>query len=225
MSYFLTHLLILLKKDKFQISFFFSLLAFPIVITILFISTWIGHFVKVNTTHHDLNNIPQEYTEKDKCGFWVAEAFGQPLATHNSESKIEIIREEEEDNIIQPLMSSTMSPKIIGTIAITIKNDPDLREPPNSVAWLRRMAVAKSFQRLGIGSVLTDVALEHCSAANFRAVELLTTEHHQAARSLYAVKGFDLIETIRKPYLGGLLFLVLYRLRIPCILTRSHLNA
>jgi GNAT superfamily N-acetyltransferase len=196
-----------------------SLLALPIVIAILFISTWIGHFVKVITTHHDLDNIPQEYTEKVKCGFWVAEAFGQPPAT-NSETKIEIIREE--DNF-QPLMTS--SPKIIGTIAITIKKDPDLREPPNSVAWLRRMAVAKSFQRLGIGSVLTDVALEHCSAANFRAVELLTTEHHQAARSLYAIKGFDLIETIRKPYLGGLLFLVLYRLRIPCILTRSHLNA
>ena len=180
------------------------------------------------TTHHDLNNIPQEYTEKAKCGFWVAEAIGQPPTPKNSENKIEIIREEDDINI-QPLRtlssSKSMESKIIGTIAITVKNDPDLREPPNSVAWLRRMAVAKSFQRLGIGSVLTDVALEHCSAANFRAVELLTTEHHQAARSLYAVKGFDLIETIRKPYLGGLLFLVLYRLRIPRILTRSHLNA
>ena len=114
------------------------------------------------TTHHDLNNIPQEYTEKAKCGFWVAEAIGQPPTPKNSENKIEIIREEDDINI-QPLRtlssSKSMESKIIGTIAITVKNDPDLREPPNSVAWLRRMAVAKSFQRLGIGSVLTDVAL------------------------------------------------------------------
>ena len=45
------------------------------------------------TTHHDLNNIPQEYTEKAKCGFWVAEAIGQPPTPKNSENKIEIIRQ------------------------------------------------------------------------------------------------------------------------------------
>jgi len=201
----------------------YSLLAFPIVIALLFLSTWIGHLIKVISTHNDLNNIPQEYTEKPKCGFWVAEAFGD-IPNETPKRQIEILREQQISfaNINQ--LKGNHKGKIIGTVAITIKHDPDLKEPPNSVAWLRRMAVSKSYQRLGIGSVLTDVALEHCSESNFRAVELLTTEHHQAARSLYAVKGFDLIETIRKPFLGGLLFLVMYRLRIPCILTRSRLN-
>ena len=60
---------------------------------------------------------------------------------------------------------------------------------------------------------------------NFRAVELLTTEHHQAARSLYAIKGFELIETIEKTYLGGIICFVLYRLRMPCIVTRANLSA
>ena len=64
-------------------------------------------------------------------------------------------------------------------------------------------------------------ALEHCSQANFRAVELLTTEHHQAARSLYASKGFELIETIRKPFVGGLFSLAIYRLRISVSIIRN----
>lgn len=198
------------------------LLAFPIVLTLLFLSTWIGHLIKVVTTHHDLNNIPLEYTEKNKCGFWVAEVFGEVS------SKIEILQENQMSLAeVQRFekVSGNNKGKIIGTVAITIKNDPDLKEPPNSVAWLRRMSVTKSFRRRGIGSALTDVAMEHCSQSNFRAIELLTTEHHQAARSLYASKGFELIETIRKPFFGGLLCLVIYRLRIPCILTRSHLNA
>ena len=74
---------------------------------------------------------------------------------------------------------------------------------------------------------LTDVALDHCARANFRAVELLTTEFHQAARSLYATKGFELIETTRKTYLGGLLSFSLYRLRVASIQlqTRCNLNA
>ena len=83
------------------------------------------------------------------------------------------------------------------------------------------MSVTKPFRRQGIGSALTDAALEHCSRANFRAVELLTTEHHQAARSLYASKGFELIETIRKPFVGGLFSLAIYRLRISVSIIRN----
>ena len=83
------------------------------------------------------------------------------------------------------------------------------------------MSVTKTFRRQGIGSALTDVALEHCSQANFRAVELLTSEHHQAARSLYASKGFELIETIRKPFVGGLFSLAIYRLRISVSIIRN----
>ena len=98
-------------------------------------------------------------------------------------------------------------------------------EPPASVAWLCRMAVAKKYRRKGIASALTTVALEHCARSNFRAVELFTSEYHWAARSLYASHGFDLIETSRKYFLGGILAVALYRLRLPCVVARSHLNA
>ncbi len=85
--------------------------------------------------------------------------------------------------------------------------------------------MTSKFRRKGIASALVDVALEHCARSNFRAVELFTSEHHWAARSLYAGKGFDLVETSRKLFIGGLLAVSLYRLRLPCVVARSQLNA
>jgi GNAT superfamily N-acetyltransferase len=188
---------------------------------ILLIGVWISHRAKAMFTHSDLNNITEAYLERSKCGFWVAELLGTP----SNNSKIEIIRENSDNSEVERALFGPHQRKIIGTVAITVKEDPDLREPPSSVAWLRRMAVSQTFHRRGIGSALADVALEHCARTNFRAVELLTTEYHQPARCLYATKGFDLIETNRKSYCAGLFPIAIYRLRAPCILARSHLNA
>lgn len=203
------------------------MLAFPIVIALLYICILIGHIVKAATTHNDLNDISNEYMEKSRCGFWVAESLDDfPLKSSASDSKVKIIREDQMNlSEVERALSGNRKRLIIGTVAITIKNDPDLREPPQSVAWLRRMSVKKSYRRCGIGAALTNVALDHCSMSNFRAVELLTTEHHQAARNLYAKKGFELIETKRKSFVCGLLGFSLYRLRVPCVITRLHLNA
>ncbi len=62
------------------------------------------------------------------------------------------------------------------------KEDPDMREPPGSVAWLRRMAVGRRFQRQGLGAKLVDLVMDHCAEAGFRAIELVTTEAHEPAR-------------------------------------------
>ena len=73
-----------------------------------------------------------------------------------------------------------------------------MKEPPESVALLKRMAVSKKHQRRGIASAMMDTALDHCRAYKFRAIELITTEHHEAARNLYARKGFELIASYEK---------------------------
>ena len=45
-----------------------------------------------------------------------------------------------------------------------------------------------------------------------RAVELITTEHHQAARSLYANWGFEFQQVYRKNYLvWGIVSLAMFR--------------
>ena len=56
---------------------------------------------------------------------------------------------------------------IIGSIAVTVKKD-STNEPHQSVAWLRRMAVDKTYRKMGIGAALADTALEHCARSNYR---------------------------------------------------------
>ena len=192
-----------------------SLFSVPIVLLSMAVSIYMGHRIKIILTHTDLNDVGQSYQSNPRCGFWVAEVVDKSLISSSGRPNISID--------LSPRQKS--SQEIIGTVAVTIKRDPDLREPPESIAWLRRMAVSPKYRRKGIGLALTDVALDHCAKANFRAIELFTTEYHQAARSLYASKGFELIETTRKNFLAGLLSFSLYRLRVPCILSRANLNA
>merc|ERR1712156_214694 len=203
-----------------------SILAFPTIMLLLLIGIWLGHKIKAVTTHKDLNDIYGEYQSNSRCGFWVAELISGDAtqSRHCKNKQIDIIIHN--DTTMLEIERALEGPRtggrsIIGSIAITVKQD-ITNEPEQSVAWLRRLAVDKTYRKMGIGSALTDAAIEHCAKSNFRAVELITTEHHQAARSLYAIKGFELIETTDKNFLGGLVRFTLYRLRLPCIVTRSN---
>ena len=73
--------------------FCFSILAFPTVMLLLLIGIWIGHKVKVITTHKDLNDIQKEYQSNPRCGFWVAELIsGDAQQMHCKTKQIDIIR-------------------------------------------------------------------------------------------------------------------------------------
>ncbi len=47
---------------------------------------------------------------------------------------------------------NTFPGRLVGTVAVVRKSDPDMRERPGSVAWLRRMAVDSAFRRRGLGA-------------------------------------------------------------------------
>jgi len=192
-----------------------SLMVIPVILTIFFTGVYIGHKVKA-MTHYDLNRIAEEYQSDPRCGFWVAQMIDEP----HGFDPLEIFKEEDTNFNAG---SGAAVGKIIGSVGVVIKEDS--REPPKSVALLRRLVVARAYQHLGVGAALTDVVLEHCSKANFRACELLTTEHHEAARGLYVSKGFEMIETTHQCYAAGLISFKLHRMRLPCILTRANLNA
>ena len=49
-----------------------SLLAIPIVLTLLYAGIYIGHWVKISRTHGDLEDIDTSYSCHSKKGFWVA---------------------------------------------------------------------------------------------------------------------------------------------------------
>lgn len=195
-------------------------MAFPIAIGLLYSAIWIGYKIKISIGLSDLNDITNTYLSNPRCGFWVAERVGHQDLSND----VHIVKETDSAIEVERFIGGQRNGHIVGFIGILIKDVTN--EPPESVAALKRMAVCKAARRKGIGSALVDVALEHCAKANYRAIELVTTEHHQAARSLYASKGFELIEKNKKNYLEGLISLNLYRLRLSAVhLTRSNLNA
>lgn len=207
----------------------YSLLAIPITLVTLYIGIYLGHWAKANKTHTDLLNIPAKYLEREKCGFWVAVLLDGNSASSSSSSSKESFKHyafvsEDKDasknDIEKSLFPSNTN--LIGTLAIDIKEDPDMKEPPQSVALLKRMAVNKKHQRRGIASAMMDVALDHCRAFKFRAIELITTEHHEAARNLYSRKGFELIASYEKNFVIGFVSITLFRLRRACNVLLSN---
>ena len=179
-------------------------LSLPAMILLIFLVIWCGHRLKVMKYHEDLKSIEKTYQSHSKTGFWVVEV----VEGGEKDLKVDFVFENEGESSF-----SSASPTIVGSVAICIKKDPDLRDPPESVAWLRRMAVSKRYQRKGIGERLVDVALNHCKYQNFIAVELLTTEFHDSARSLYAKKGFEMVASVRKEFIFGWISWMLYTFR------------
>ena len=185
------------------------------MLTALYIGIYIGHWVKIVKTHGDLDDITKVYLENPRRSFWVA-VLTNPEADFKKDYVFHI--EDENDDSYEELMLSSLRPTsktLLGVLAIDIKLDPDMREPPESVALLRRMTVHKSHRRRGVGQAMLDVALRHCLDHRFRAIELVTTEHHQAARNLYANRGFEFHGTYDKNFLlWGIVSLTMYRLRV-----------
>jgi ribosomal protein S18 acetylase RimI-like enzyme len=62
------------------------------------------------------------------------------------------------------------------------------------------MAVAKQWRCSGIGSQLIDRITRFASIKGFASVELVTTECHAKARSLYEKKGFEVKQLYHKKF-------------------------
>jgi len=210
-----------------------SLLAIPLVLVLLYLGIFLGHWVKIFRTHGDLDHIDSSYMDDPRKGFWVAvlttSAGGDSAAS--SKTDYTFLTEESSGSSYHddPNFQKSLNPSsetLIATLAVDIKADPDMREPPASVAMVKRMTVAKAHRRRGVGTAILEVGLRHCLDARFRAVELITTEHHQAARNLYANWGFEFMQIYRKNYLfWGIVSLNMYRLRVASLTISKKLRS
>jgi len=208
-----------------------SLLAIPIVLTLLYAGIYVGHWIKIARTHGDLDDIETSYLANPRKGFWVAVLTGSAPSKANNTDYTFITEEASstEDRHNDTNYHKSLNPTkqtLIATLAVDIKIDPDMREPPASVALIKRMTVAGPHRRKGVGTAILEVGLRHCVDSRFRAVELITTEHHQAARSLYANAGFEFMKVYRKNYLfWGIVSLTMYRLRVATLTAAKKLRS
>ncbi|PNF17452.1 hypothetical protein B7P43_G00359 [Cryptotermes secundus] len=176
----------------------------PAVIILMYLFIWFGHTFKAIEMAQDVSNIPRVYMSSEYTGFWVAEVHEPYFMTREpSQVKYTVTTERElKDNNIE--VTQHLGKKIVGTIAIT------RNKHSTDTAWLRRMAVSPKYQRKGIASVLVDEALRFCKDKGYCAVELVTSECHDAARELYLKKGFDLKQIYHKPIVGTIVTIQMY---------------
>jgi GNAT superfamily N-acetyltransferase len=178
----------------------------PVVIILMYAFIWLGHTFKALEMTQDVSNIPRVYMSSEYTGFWVAEVHEPYFMTREpSQVKYTIMTERElKDNNID--IAQHHVKKIVGTVAITrSKHSID-------TAWMRRMAVNPKYQRKGIASVLVDEALRFCKDKGYAAVELVTSECHDAARELYLKKGFELKQMYHKSIVGTVVTIQMYDL-------------
>jgi GNAT superfamily N-acetyltransferase len=176
----------------------------PAVIILMYVFIWLGHTFKALEMTQDVSDIPRVYMSSEYTGFWVAEVHEPFFMTREpNQVKYTIMTERElNDNNIE--LTQHHVKKIVGTIAITRSKH------CTDIAWLRRMAVNPKYQRKGIACALVDEALRFCKDKGYSAVELVTSECHDAARELYLKKGFDLKQMYHKPIVGTMVTVQMY---------------
>ncbi|PSN53882.1 hypothetical protein C0J52_02412 [Blattella germanica] len=179
----------------------------PAVIILMYLFIWLGHTYKALEMSQDVSNIPRVYMSSEYTGFWVAEVFEPFFMTRDPHQvKYTVMSEHafKAANLVLP--DHPHQKKVVGTVAITrCRNSTD-------TAWLRRMAVNSKYHRKGVASVLLDEALRFCEEKGYSAVELVTSECHDAARELYLKKGFDLKQMYHKPIVGSAVSIQMYDL-------------
>jgi len=109
------------------------------------------------------------------------------------------------------------SNRLVGTVAVVVMEDRDMREPPGSVGYLRRLTVLTKYRHKGVGQQLATEAFRHCLDQNYRAVQLVTTDCHHSARSFFEQQEWKMTSGYQKRYLGGLVKIGMCVFRKPCI--------
>jgi ribosomal protein S18 acetylase RimI-like enzyme len=80
--------------------------------------------------------------------------------------------------------------EIVGTLTLVL-----FRAPTGPRAWIEDVIVDSAYRRRGIGTALTQAALEHARSVGARTVDLTSRPSREAANRLYLQLGFTRRET------------------------------
>ncbi len=195
----------------------YTALSVPITLFLVFVLVVIGHWNKFRKLERELDETIRKLASP-KVGFWIAEEVEKDRGRRRRFGRkkgLEYILDEN-----YPKANSKKA--LLAMVVVEPKRDPDMQEPPESVGWIKRLAVSKALRRRGMADFIVDEALKHC-VRHFRAVETSTSQCHESARSLFVRKGFDVLQSYHSNVFP-LTSAKKYRLRMPCILKRSLLD-
>jgi len=168
-----------------------------IVAAVLLVAVTAGHLLNLQTKYEDLENIEEIYTQNQKCGFWVAESWETSFKSKSMKfvNQLEISRLEKQGEL------HGLKKRLVGTVAVTIKVDKDLKEPPATVGLIQRLLVVPAYRRAGIAQELVLAAWDQC-CQHLRAVELEVNGNQELARKFFEKQEWALISVVERHILG-----------------------
>lgn len=158
----------------------FCLISIPIVATGILMAVMAGHFHKAHCHKKNLEHMSEKYQLDPKCGFWVAEAWEGSL----NDRQVQFVNESDIAEMESQGLLPNRRKTLVGTVAVGIKEDKDMSEPPGTVGLLERLLVVADCRRMGVGQELVLRAWEQCGH-HVQAVELSMQANNNLARRFF----------------------------------------
>lgn len=106
---------------------------------------------------------------------------------------------------------------ILGTLGIEVKVDPDMKEPPGTVAWINKFTLLPqpfSQRESAARELLATVVQRHClKEKKYEAIEMILTEDQEDEKYVLEKQGFHINKVINKKYFG-MFKVTLFRYRL-----------
>ena len=166
----------------------------PAFFVFIFTCIWAAHQVRAVAAQSDISNVPDTYQTSERTNFWVAELY-EPLLGPAAAFQLTFVTPQDVQRYQTDLTG--LRRVVVGTAGLRRDRD----EPQGG--WLTRMAVLKAYRGRGVGTQLLEVACRFCGDAGLAHVRLQTTECHDAAKSLFYKRGFQILNYIHKPMFAG----------------------
>ena len=179
---------ILMRETVIQVTVLISAFLYIVMSVPLFLS-WISVFLVIGTVvvavlaesltqrNRTEETLQKQYLGEDpKQGMWLL------LASDSTVSKPFIVTTFQEEG--RQIDQQVPTFKVVGIVGVSVKQDKDMKEPPNSVANIDHLYVSPPYRGEHLGEELLRTALSHCVEAGFRAVEMEFDDVHQNARKL-----------------------------------------
>jgi len=174
------------------------LVSIPLVATGILALVLAGDLHQSWLQQEDLKDRVEEYLNSAKTGCWVAEARARPAQTGEG---VKVLTESQLDQLEAQGYLQEGTARLVGSVAVRLKEDKNMTEPPGTVGLMERLMVVPSLRRMGVGQELVLVAWNHC-VKHLRAVELSIQANNPVARRFFESQDWLLMSVKERQLIG-----------------------
>jgi len=166
------------------------LASIPAALVVIYGMIYSGHLVKALELHSELRSLHASTQSNADSFLWVAEVHdnrddSQHAWQHRKTTYTFITEKEMDERAIN--IDEYSSHKVVGCCGVFRSNKCLTR------AWLRLLMVEQQHRRRGIATQLLETAQEFAMGRNYKGMDLIVTDCHQKARTMFCKEGFEAV--------------------------------